>query len=167
MKDQFVLYFFSALLLLTYAAHSAAELDIDLDVGLGSEVGPSISSDELIPFFADLKVGYDTGVVKPFVAYGHVSSADVNGGDRFEYAGERYSVGAEAVIRNFYGSVMVSKFADNTFERETTPVMTYELGISDEFRGFPFRVAAWYEDAQKGGYIERAGIKVAYSFDLK
>ena len=166
MKDQFVLYFLSAMMLLTYAAHSAAELDVDLDVSLGSEVGDNVSSDELIPFWAQVEVGKSIGKVTPQLVYGHVSSADVNGGDRQEYAGEYYGAGVEVNLDQFFIGAQVVKYADNTFELETTPVQMYEVGLDSSVKGVPFRVAAFYENATSG-YIERMGIKFGYEFDLK
>lgn len=166
MKDQFVLYFFSVLMLLVYAAHSAADVDIDLDVSLGSEVGDNISSDEVLPFWAQVEVGYEVGSFTPYAVYGHTSSADINGGDRQEYAGEFYGVGAEVLVDQFFVGAQAVKYADNTFERETSLVQMYEVGLNAEVKGVPFRVAAFYENATSG-YLERMGIKFGYEFDLK
>ena len=144
----------------------AGEVDIDLDVSLGSEVGDNISSDEILPFWAQVEVGYEVGSFTPYAVYGHTSSADINGGDRQEYAGEFYGVGAEVLVDQFFVGAQAVKYADNTFERETSLVQMYEVGLNAEVKGVPFRVAAFYENATSG-YLERMGIKFGYEFDLK
>jgi len=155
-----------ALVLSTFMYTAHAEVDVDLDVSLGSEIGKNVSSDEIIPFWGQVEVGYDTGIFTPYVTYGHVSSADINGGDRQEYAGEYYGVGTEIDIDQFFISAQAVKYADNTFERETSLVQMYEVGLNSEVKGVPFRVAAFYENATSG-YLERMGIKFGYEFDLK
>lgn len=142
-----------------------AEVDIDLDVSLGSEISENLSGDEVIPFWGQLELGYDTGLITPYVTYGHTSSADING-DGVEYAGEYYGVGAEANVDQFFVSGQLVKYADNTFESEGVEVQMYEVGLDAEVKGVPFRVAAFYENATSG-YLERMGIKFGYEFDLK
>lgn len=157
---RFPICFFSLLALLTYAAHSAAELDIDLDVGLGSEVGPSISSDEILPFVGQIEVGYDVGSVKPYGVWGHTSSADVNGSP--EYSGEFFGAGVQAEYGRFYGVAQAVKYYNNDLEREGNFVGMFELGVQQD----SFRFGAFYENAGGDGYLERAGLKFGYEFDI-
>tara|TARA_R100000951_G_scaffold90032_1_gene78151 strand:- start:5214 stop:5708 length:495 start_codon:yes stop_codon:yes gene_type:complete len=162
---KFPIAFFTLLALITYAAYSSADLDVALDVSIGSEVGPNTSGAEVVPFWGGVRVGYDTGVVKPFLEYSHTSSVDVNGDGYTSYDGEAYGVGVEAVYKLLYVSASVSKFANNDLERETTPVQSYEVGLSDDFRGIPLRVGVFYQNTSSG-YLERLGVKVGYSFDI-
>ena len=141
-----------------------AEIDIDLDVSLGSEIGDNVSSDEIIPFWGQVELGYELGAVTPYAVYGHTSSADINGG--VEYAGEFYGIGTEVLIDQFFVSAQLVKYADNTIESEGVEVQMYEVGINSEVKGVPLRFAAFYENATSG-YLERMGLKLGYEFDLK
>lgn len=155
---------FYTALLASFVLSAQAEVDIDLNVSLGSEIGPSLSGEEVMPFWGQAEVGYDFGVVTPMAVYGHTSSADINGG--VEYHGEYYGVGAKANIDQFYISGQVVQYAENNLERESTEVQMYELGLNSEVNGVPFRFVAFYENATSG-YLERIGLKFGYSFDLK
>ena len=136
-----------------------SEVDVDLDVSLGSEVGPSLSKDEIMPFVGQVEVGYEFGGITPLAVYGHTSSADINGG--LEYYGEFYVVGVEAVFGPLYTTAQVVKYYNNEFEREGTGVQMYEVG----FQQNSFRFGAFYENA-RSGYLERMGLKFGYEFDL-
>ena len=136
-----------------------SDVDVDLDVSLGSEVGPSLSKDEIMPFVGQVEVGYEFGGITPLVVYGHTSSADINGG--LEYYGEFYGVGVEAVFGPLYTTAQVVKYYNNEFEREGTGVQMYEVG----FQQNSFRFGAFYENA-RSGYLERMGLKFGYEFDL-
>ena len=136
-----------------------SEVDVDLDVSLGSEVGPSLSKDEIMPFVGQVEVGYEFGGITPLAVYGHTSSADINGG--LEYYGEFYGVGVEAVFGPLYTTAQVVKYYNNEFEREGTGVQMYEFG----FQQNSFRFGAFYENA-RSGYLERMGLKFGYEFDL-
>ena len=137
-----------------------SDVDVDLDVSLGSEVGPSLSKDEIMPFVGQVEVGYEFGGITPLAVYGHTSSADINGGG-IEYYGEFYGVGVEAVFGPLYTTAQVVKYYNNEFEREGTGVQMYEFG----FQQNSFRFGAFYENA-RSGYLERMGLKFGYEFDL-
>lgn len=141
-----------------------AEIDIDLDVSLGSEIGDNVSSDEIMPFWGQVELGYELGAVTPYAVYGHTSSADINGG--VEYAGEFYGIGTEVLIDQFFVSAQLVKYADNTIESEGVEVQMYEVGVNSEIKGVPLRFAAFYENATSG-YLERMGLKLGYEFDLR
>lgn len=136
-----------------------SDVDVDLDVSLGSEVGPSLSKDEIMPFVGQVEVGYEVGNITPLAVYGHTSSADINGG--VEYYGEFYGVGVEAVFGPLYTTAQVVKYYNNEFEREGTGVQMYEVGFQQD----SFRFGAFYENA-RSGYLERMGLKFGYEFDL-
>ncbi len=136
-----------------------SDVDVDLDVSLGSEVGPSLSKDEIMPFVGQVEVGYEFGGITPLAVYGHTSSADINGG--VEYYGEFYGVGVEAVFGPLYTTAQVVKYYNNEFEREGTGVQMYEVGFQQD----SFRFGAFYENA-RSGYLERMGLKFGYEFDL-
>lgn len=140
-----------------------ANTEIAVDASLGSIIGENISGTEVIPFWLQLEAGYSLGAVKPYVTYGHQSSADVNQGE--EYQGEYYGIGLEAHLRQFYATAQVVKFADSNFELETTPVQMYEVGLDSSVKGVPLRFGAWYEVAN-GGFYEAAGLKLGYTFEL-
>ena len=137
----------------------AGEVDIDLDVSLGSEVGPSISSTEVMPFVGQVEVGYETGSVKPYGVWGHTSSADVNGSP--EYHGEFYGAGVQGEYGRFYGVAQAVKYYNNDLEGEGNFVGMFELGVQQD----SFRFGAFYENA-RSGYLERMGLKFGYEFDL-
>jgi len=142
---------------------SYAKPELSIDASLGSIIGENISGTEVIPFWLQVEVGHSLGAVKPYITYGHQSSADVNQGE--EYQGEYYGIGLEAHLRQFYASAQVVKFADSNFELETTPVQMYEVGLDSSVKGVPLRFGAWYEVAN-GGFYEAAGLKLGYEFEL-
>ena len=137
-----------------------SEVDVDLDISLGSEIGPSISSTEIMPFVGQVEVSYDTGPVKPYGVWGHTSSADINGTP--EYSGEFYGAGVQAEYGRFYGVAQAVKYYNNDLEREGNFVGMFELGVQQD----SFRFGAFYENAGGDGYLERAGLKMGYTFDL-
>jgi len=137
-----------------------SDVDVDLDVSLGSEIGPSISSTEIMPFVGQVEVSYDTGSVKPYGVWGHTSSADINGTP--EYSGEFYGAGVQAEYGRFYGVAQAVKYYNNDLEREGNFVGMFELGVQQD----SFRFGAFYENAGGDGYLERAGLKMGYTFDL-
>lgn len=147
------------------AAVVYADVDIDVNVSLGSEIGSGVSADEVMPFWGQAEVGYSLGGLTPYAVYGHTSSADINA-NGVEYHGEYYGAGASFNLGLLYASAQVVKYAENNFERETDAVQMYELGLNTELRGVPFRVVGFYEHSPKG-YIERAGLKFGYEFDIK
>ncbi len=149
----------AALAIVVFSNVVKAEVDVDLDVSLGSEIGPSLSKDEIMPFVGQIEVGYDLGNIKLYGTYGHTSSADINGG--VEYYGEFYGVGAEAEIGKLYANAQVVKYHNNPFEREGTGVQMYEVGVHHN----NFRFGVMYENA-RSGFLERITIRFGYSFNL-
>ena len=144
-----------------------AQIDADIDISLGSEIGPGISGAEVMPFHGQLEVGYELDKVfaqlTPIAVYGHTSSADINGDD-FEYHGEFYGFGVEAVVDKFFASAQVVKYYNNDVESESDPVVMLEAGVTSEPQGIPLRFGVSYENAVSG-FVERVSLTVSYEFD--